>query len=191
MKMRVASLIVVAALGVTGCGDDEPDVVSAPDTIERTSAFDTLDSNGDSYLDADEIAETRDGDVWFDSWDADADSELDPDEIAGNAFELWDADGNGTVSETEWQDATELWYPEDATVTVFSDWDGDGDSELDTDEFTERFDASLLGESWSTGTIDESTFENAYFELYDADDDGKVSDVEWRTGSAIWGTPEE
>lgn len=78
----------------------------------------------------------------FEAWDADADSELDSDEITGNAFELWDADGNGTMSNEEWEDGTELWYPQPATVTAFSDWDGDGDSEIDADEFREAWDIS-------------------------------------------------
>lgn len=187
MKPTAIAALALVALVLSGCGDDEPEEVSVPTTIG--TEFDTLDANGDSYLDADEIDESSDR--LFDAWDADADSELDPDEIAGNAFKLWDADNSGTVLESEWKSATELWYPSNSELVVFSDWDADGDSELDADEFSERFDLSALGESWTQDSFNKSTFKNAYFELYDSDDDGKVTEVEWRTGSSIWGTPPE
>ena len=188
MKIHVTSLLIAGALAFAGCGDDDPAVDSA---VDDPVTFGTLDANGDSYLDVDEIAESADDNGLFDAWDADADSELDPDEVSGNAFELWDTDGNGTVSEAEWKAGTALWYPDGARLAVFSDWDSDGDSELDTDEFSERFDVSALGEAWTSGPVGESTFREAYFELYDTDDDGRVSEPEWRTGSAVWGTTAE
>ena len=190
MWKRIVSVLVIGVLALVGCSDDEPDIQGAPAEAD-IGAFDTLDANGDSYLDVDEIAESEDDLGVFDAWDVDSDSELDRDEIAGNAFELWDADGNGSVSEVEWKDGTERWYPADVEVTVFGDWDGDGDSELDADEFNENFDVSSLGESWRSDTVSESTFKLGYFELYDEDDDGKVSESEWESGSAVWGTPEE
>ncbi|MFP5363202.1 MAG: hypothetical protein ACLGI5_10800 [Thermoleophilia bacterium] len=151
--------------------------------------FDTLDGNGDSYLDNDEIRESADVSGTFDAWNTDADSELDPDQITGNAFRLWDRDGNGRLSEDEWKTGTELWYPDDAEVVVFDDVDGDGDSELDADEFAERFDVSALGETWSSDTLDENEFKSAYFGLYDTDDDGRVSRSEWTYGPSAFGIP--
>ncbi len=153
--------------------------------------FDTLDANGDSYLDTDEIAESADVRGVFDAWDADADSELDRDDIAGNAFRLWDRDGDGNVSEQEWRTGTDLWYPDGADLVVFDDVDGDGDSELDRDEFSERFDVSALGEAWEPARLDQRTFERAYFGLYDTDDDGRISKDEWRYGAHAFGTPAE
>ncbi len=155
------------------------------------SDFDTLDANGDSYLDADEIAESADAASFFDAADADADSELDRDEIAGNAFRLWDRDGSEAVTEEEWKTGTDLWYPTKSKVTVFADIDNDGDSELDADEFAERFDLSALGESWQEQTYTRDTFRSAYFELYDRDDDGKVTEDEWTYGASAFGTPAE
>lgn len=155
------------------------------------SDFDTFDANGDSYLDADEIAESADATGFFEVWDADADSELDRDEIAGNAFRLWDRDGSNTVSEEEWRTGTELWYPTKSKLVVFDDVDDDGDSELDADEFAERFDLSALGEAWQPQTYTKDTFKRAYFELYDTDDDGQVSEDEWAYGGSAFGTPAE
>jgi hypothetical protein len=153
------------------------------------AGFGTLDANGDSYLDDDEIRESADADSVFDSWNADADSELDRDQIPGNAFRLWDRDGNKKISEEEWRSGTELWYPEDVDVVVFDDADGDGDSELDADEFDERFDVSALGEAWTPPAFDRARFKRAYFSLYDTNDDGRVSKDEWEYGATAFGTP--
>lgn len=151
--------------------------------------FDTLDADGDSYLDGDEIRESADVPGQFDAWNADADSELDRDEIAGNTFRLWDRDGNKKISQEEWETAAELWYPDDAEIVVFDDADGDGDSEVDADEFAERFDVTALGEAWTPGTLEKSAFKRAYFGLYDTDDDGRVSEDEWDYGASAFGTP--
>lgn len=190
-RISALTLAVAVSLGLSACGDDPEVAVDEPVTTVDVDATDfaTLDANGDSYLDVDEVAEWADDAGVFSAWDVDADSELDPDEITGNAFELWDADGNGTVSQEEWETGVDLWYPNDAEPIVFSDLDNDGDSEVDADEFAEHVDLSPLGESWTADSFDEQTFRNAYFELYDQDNDGQVSELEWTTGTAAVGTP--
>lgn len=185
-RAKVAITIGVGAMLMTGCAEDGPEPIE-----DGATAFATLDESGDSFLDADEVAEWVDERGVFGVWDIDEDSELDRDEIAGNAFELWDSDGSGRIDEDEWERGTELWYPDDNSPVVLADVDGDGDSELDADEFTEAVDASILGERWSTDTLDERTFKVAYFELYDADDDGRVSEMEWSDGAATFGTSVE
>ena len=173
-----------AAIDASSVRDVDSDVAAT-----AAGDFDTLDANGDSYLDSDEIGESADARGVFDAWNADADSELDRDDVAGNAFRLWDRDGNGKVSEEEWKAGTDLWYPEDAELVVFDDVDGDGDSELDRDEVLERFDLSAMGEAWDVEGLDKTTFKRAYFSLYDTDDDGRVSKAEWAYGAAAFGTP--
>lgn len=39
--------------------------------------------------------------------------------------------------------------------------------------------------------MEEDKFKRAWFELYDTDDDGKVSKAEWVGGKAAFGTPAE
>ncbi len=184
-SMAIAGLTL--ALALSGCGDDSDDPVATPTTVAPVDNFTTLDRNGDSYLDLDEIAEWKDRDGVFTRWDADKDSELDRDEIAGNAFSLWDANRNGKISQDEWKQGTELWYPTGVDFRVYGDWDRDGDSELDADEFKERFDYSALGESWKARSLDKQTFKKAYFDLYDTDDDGRISASEWTQGSRVFG----
>ncbi len=178
-------------IGLGACDDPEPDAAADPGAVDVVDEFDTLDANGDSYLDVDEVAEWADDTGVFEEWDVDLDSELDRDEIDGNAFGLFDGNGDGTISESEWETGTELWYPGDSDLIVFNDVDGDGDSEIDADEFAERFDFSVLGETWTSESLDENTFKQAYFELYDADNDGSVSEQEWNSGSAFFGSPNE
>ncbi len=189
MRNSIAAAGLSLALALSGCGDESDDPAAAPPTAPTSDQdqFSTLDANGDSYLDVDEVAEWKDREGVFTKWDADVDSELDRDEIAGNAFSLWDADRNGKISQDEWKQGTDLWYPRGVDFRVYGDWDRDGDSELDVDEFKERFDFSALGESWKARSVDKQTFKKAYFELYDSDDDGKVSASEWTQGSRIFG----
>lgn len=199
MKTYIAALA-VGMLFLGACAD-EPDPVAVDETVDETidddpiddtagvDDFDTLDANGDSSLDEDEIAEWVDEEGVFDQWDSDADSELDEDEIHGNAFALWDSDGDGTITETEWQTGSELFLPADGEVVAMDDLDGDGDSELDADEFAEGFDVSLLGETWSADSLDETAFKQAYFELYDFNDDGQVTSDEFSKGSRFLGVP--
>lgn len=189
MKRNAAIAIAFAlALGLTACADDpEPDLAVDPTTVEPADTeFDTLDTSGDSYLDVDEVAEWAEGTEVFGDWDLDGNSELDRGEITGGAFELWDTDDNDIVSQAEWEDGVDLWYPDDADSVVFSDLDNDGDSELDVDEFSENVDLSPVGESWTADTLDEATFGDAYFELYDLDNDGRVSEDEWSSGVAVF-----
>lgn len=159
--------------------------------VDDATDFDTLDLNGDSYLDSDEIAEWADDVGSFESWDIDQDSQLDPDDMSRNVFGVWDLDGNGSISQNEWEGSATLSYPNDTDVIVFNDVDFDGDSEIDADEFKERFDFSVLGEAWTSNTFDEEKFKTAYFELYDADNDGKVSESEWTRGSVLFRTPND
>ncbi len=196
MKNALITATLSLAVVLAGCAD-EPDLADSgvepvgADDAAVGSDFNTLDTSGDSYLDTDEVAEWVDDSGTFEEWDADADSELDADELAGNAFQLWDSDDNGTVSEEEWKTGTDLWYTQSSNVAVFSDWDGDGDSELDEDEFTERWDASLMGEQWTTIPMGKDQFKANYFSLYDADDDGKVTEEEWRDGAASFGAADD
>ncbi len=79
-----------------------------------------------------------------------------------------------------------IWYPADADYGAFGDWDSDGDGDLDADEFNESFDVTALGDSWADDPLDEATFGDAYFELYDDDLDGEVSESEWQEGVDVF-----
>ena len=139
-----------------------------------------------------DVPSADDAQDWFagrlpDDWFTEVDVRVDRDEITGNAFRLWDSDGGGATSANEWEQGTDRWYPSTVTVVPLQDADGDGDSELDADEFAEQFDYTRLGEAWMTERLDQDTFEDAYFELYDSDDDGKVSETEFETGLPLLG----
>lgn len=66
---------------------------------------------------------------------------------------------NKKIDESEWRREPNLWYPDGVTHTTYADWDGEGDSELDLDEFAERFDFSALGKhpAWPTPGLDRYT----------------------------------
>lgn len=190
MKRIALSICAGLFLALASCGDDEPAVVDAPAAqSEEDDEFEVLDANDDEFLDVDEIPENEGREVFL-AWDTDRNAVLDRDEIHGTAFKLWDINRDGRISEAEWTQNADVWYSR-PVVEAFADWDNDGDSELDADEFSERFDLSAVGDRWAGETLEEAAFKDAYFELYDANNDGRVSRLEWQTGKAIWGTAPE
>lgn len=195
MRSGTAAAAVALTLALTACGSDEPEEVAVADSPAVDSdinavSFDTLDANGDSYLDLDELPEYVDRGL-FEAWDADADSEVDRDEIVGNAFELFDDDADGVVTQEEWETNAPRWLPTGTAIKPLVDVDADGDSELDVDEFSEAFDGDVFGEEWVDVPLDAQRFADAYFELYDLNDDGKVSQAEFDSGQAETGVPRE
>ncbi len=69
-----------------------------------------------------------------------------------NSYDMWDADGDGQLTEQEFNTGFE-------NNGLYDDWDANGDGSLSEDEF-----GSGLYDSW------------------DANDDGWLSDDEWDSG---------
>lgn len=179
------------AEGESAENEEMPDAEAAEEmamAAPEPDAFATADADEDAYLEVDEIS------LWFDEagilerWDVDRDSLVSRQEVLAHSFGLWDRDGDHALTEVEWQRGVDQWFPGDAEPIVFADWDDDGDSELDADEFNESFDVSVLGELWIED-LDRAVFKNAYFELYDLNDDGRVSRLEWDAALEFHGVP--
>ena len=186
MKHALAAATLLAVLGTGACGipEVESDSPKVDDRPDLTDSFTRFDADGDSVLDGDEIPELAEPAV-FDLWDADGDGEVTAEEARARAFTLWDSDGDGVVSDAEWGPATDLWFAEDASDIALSEWDLDDDGTLSGDEFTERFDVTELGSDWRADGLDSAGFAGAYAQLYDADDDGSVTEQEFRDGEPL------
>lgn len=178
----------VMTLVVTACATQTPDTVAVPDgsgvdADAGTITFDMLDADRDSYLDMAEMPALVHRGV-FKDWDADADSALDRNEIADTAFQVFDDDGNGVVTGREWVANAPRWLPRGTTVEPLLEFDADGDSELDVDEFAAILGGATFGDVWADAPLDEARFAEAYFGVYDLDDDGQVSHAEFESGQA-------
>ena len=186
MKHVLAAATLFAVLGTGACGipETESDTDTDYDGPDVTDPFVRFDANGDSVLDGDEIPELAEPAV-FDVWDLDGDGEVTAEEARVVAFQLWDTDGNGVVSDAEWGPATDLWFAEDVSDIALTEWDLDDDGTVEGDEFTERFDVTELGSDWRADGLDAAGFAGAYAQLYDADDDGSVTEEEFLAGEPL------
>ncbi len=133
-------------------------------TVEGTTSgtFADYDTNGDGYLDADEIASTYQND--FTGWDSDADGSLSEEEFASTTFGNADANQDGSISEDEWNAGY---------TSMYGNYSEDGDfANFDTDA-----DGSISSEEWTAGFAD-----SEWYSTYDADANGSISEEEWNSG---------
>lgn len=185
MGRYALALILTGFFALTACGPEEAELEEARE-IETTPApaagsFEALDGDGDSYLDADEMAEWVDDEGIFTAWDIDPDSELDADEINEGVFRVWDGNDDDRITEMEWETGVDFFYSDDLDSGHFQDWDLNGDSELDMDEVAEGLDATEWNEAWYTDddpVIDHDGFFDRYFTLWDRDEDGVIDRAE-------------
>lgn len=186
MKHVLAAATLFAVLGTGACGipETESDTEAAYEGPDITDSFAKFDADGDSVIDGDEIPELAEPAV-FDAWDLDGDGEVTSEEARVVAFDLWDTDDDGIVSDDEWGPATELWFAEDVSQIEISEWDLDGDGTVNGDEFTERFSVDQFGSDWRADGLDAAGFAGAYAQLYDADDDGSVTEEEFLAGEPL------
>lgn len=164
-------------------------LLTAASTAVAQQGFETLDADGDSYLDADELAEWVDDEGMFTRWDIDGDSEVDADEVNEAIYTILDLDDDDVLSEAEWTTGAMYLYPDDVDPGIFTDWDLDGDSELDLDEVAEGLDVTNWNEDWygaADPVLGYDEFIDRFYTLWDLDDDGLLDTVEYHGGAAYW-----
>lgn len=72
-------------------------------------AFTEWDANGDSVLDANEVAEGFERENLYDTVDRDSDALIDDEELADWWFDIWDVDDDQTIDTTEWDQIGTEW----------------------------------------------------------------------------------
>lgn len=100
------------------------------------------------------------------------------------AFDTWDVDGDGNITESEFEQA---WTETD----YYSTWDTNGDGNIDSEEWTiglQRVGYSPADEvngyfnDWDDDAnrlLDEQEFMDAWFENWDTNGDGQVTPAEY------------
>lgn len=121
----------------------------------------------------------------FSDWDADANNSLEAGEFASGLFQQFDADSDGTLTSSEWDDGFDNWYEEQAVDLDFSEWDSDGDGALSENEFKQQYESSGLFDQYRTTTnvdlstdeLTEDEFADSMFDWMDSNrDDSLVED---------------
>lgn len=121
--------------------------LAAPAAAQATMDWDTDASGG---LSRDEWDAGMGSSTTFGDWDANADSSLDSTEFSGGLFSRFDADGDGRLSEQEWEDGFVTWHGEAAGGADFASWDSDGDGAINREEFVAGYDSQGLFDGFRT-----------------------------------------
>jgi len=106
------------------------------------------------------------------------------DEFEHRVFKKWDRDGDGHVTESEWQEGVDLLWRR--PQGKWPDWDRDGDARLDFPEVKEGLEKRDLYEQVDTngdGVIDDKELAAWLFRVFDADHDGRADRAGWE---ATW-----
>lgn len=140
------------------------------------------DTNADGVLDEAEFGEALGTSELFERWDTDAEGSVDRAELLQGVYDLWDRDGDGDLSVSEWDDSVDLWYGEDAVNLRVEEWDSDGDGVVGPFEFAEAINDTALfakiGIDAGEGPLTPEVLETALFDLADADDSAFVAEDE-------------
>ncbi len=147
----------------------------APTTTE--APFAQWDIDQSQTLQREEFAQwARDEGVFDDLIGEDG---LDRDGLAERIHAGLDRDGDGTVTEMEWQETSSRLFDNPGT---WSDWDADGNAELDTDEVSQGLEGhGLFGEVDADAdmTVNEMELGDFLFDALDANDDDALDPAEW------------
>ncbi len=152
--------------------------LSASPSMAQTSYSD-LDHGNDLQLSQAEFDNTFGRDL-FAAWDTDSNRNIDEDEFYRGVFDLFDADGDGTLSLSEYDDGWSGWFNTQNYVG-FTELEADGDGVLAVEEFRAGLAATDLYERWTyDGALGEEEFTTAIFSIYDVDSDGMLTQEEFR-----------
>lgn len=192
---RWLGMILVAALAAGACTEQErADTDVETDEVADTTAATPDPDNPDLAVwntDADARLEQEEFNAWlaerdfYGEWNTDGAEGLTAPEFGAGLFEVLDANDDGQVSETEWEDAGDAW----TGGAPLSEWDTSGDGTLDEGELAAGVATTDRWDTWdqdSSGLLEESEFNQAVFGAWDADEDGYVDESEWRANFDLW-----
>jgi len=194
-RAGIIGLFAMPGLLLGGCAPDtgqqmddvEAEAAEAPPTQRpTTTAFGQWDINQDQSLQRDEFNGWSTDEGVFDDWIGD--EGFDREAFRENVREAWDVDGDGSITEQEWQAGTQALYP-NAQVGTYVDWDVDGDGALTQEEMAaadERVDIQGQLDANGDGTVDQRDLGDFFFEVFDANDDGQLDTTEWEVGRSTW-----
>lgn len=137
------------------------------------------DQSGD--VDENEFQQWWDQNVRTADWNADQEEGLTREEYYEAMVQRIDGDGDGRITQQEWQDRTSnLWG--DATPQQFSAIDTDGDGTVTTAEARralEDADLYVQVDENQDEVVDDEELRNWFRGVFDLNDDGRIDSSEW------------
>lgn len=193
----------LGSLVLVGCAEQEADdldtgmeadpamederAVAAESAIDTSSTdLATWNTDADARLGPDEFDGWLEEQDVYAGWDTDGTEGLSAEEFAAGLLAVLDANDDGEIGETEWEDHGSAWGGEEA---VFADLDADGGGSLDEPELSVAIQNGPHWSEWDAngdGSLSESEFHGAVFGVWDANDDGFVDESEWQANFDLW-----
>ena len=123
---------------------------------------------------------------YYNDSDANNNGILDSNEFGTYVYNRWDRNGDGFITDDEWQVSTTRWYPAGTTVyKTYPDWDANNDGHIDSTEFGTVVTTTKLYETWdvdSDNTIEGEEYAKSSFRVLDENDDGSLTLKEYQAG---------
>lgn len=135
--------------------------ITAFPTMAQEAAW---DANADGELSVEEFSTGFADTGLYSEWDADGSGSLEVSELREGFYNIHDDNGDGIISEEEWDDGV--------FETDFQEWDENGDAQLDQEEFTNVFEGTVGDwDAEGDGNLTENEFSEGVFDTYNLDDD--------------------
>jgi hypothetical protein len=189
IALSTLPLLLLAACGPDRDRDDANVGAEAaeapPATRPAETPFASWDQNQDRLLQRAEFNAWARDEGLFD--DMVGDDGLDREALNQRIYDRWDMDGDGTVTEIEWQAGAGDVY--DLDYGNWTDWDADGDSQLDMNELAEAHERIGFWNELdrnADGRIDDEDLGDWFFNLFDTNDNDALDPQEWDMGRGGW-----
>jgi hypothetical protein len=193
----------LGSLVLVGCAEQEADDLDAgmePDpameaerSVAAESAVDTAstdlatwNTDADARLGPDEFDGWLQEQDFYAQWNTDGTEGLSVEEFGAGLLGVLDANDDGAIGQTEWEDAGSAWGGEGA---AFADLDADGGGSLDDPELVVAIQNGPHWSAWDAdgdGALSEDEFHGAVFGAWDANDDDFVDESEWQANFDLW-----
>ena len=155
-------------------------------TTGQVQSMTDWDSDTSGNLSRDEWSTGLTGSQIFTQWDTDANQSLSGSEFGVAAFSRFDANGDASLDQTEWDAGVNSMFSAEASGLQFSGWDADANGTITEAEFTQGFESAGLFDTFRTsGNLDVSAdgisaddFSNTMFDRMDTNRDGNIGSDE-------------
>lgn len=146
-------------------------------------------SRGDSGVDEWDFAKAVEVLGLHEAWDANGDGLVSEREFEATVFQIWDADDSGVVERSEWRQAASAWHRSQQPVGGFVDWDPDGDGQIGRDELRDGVLTTNLFRYWDAnddGYLTQAEFASEAFAVWDSSNNGTIERQEWERAVPKW-----
>lgn len=156
-------------------------------SVSFAQVYEDFDTNSDDTVDREEFNQGYGNN--FSQWDRNQDGTLDDREFYETTFNRMDEDGDGMLSQNEWENGYDNLYSDYVGTSDYSLYDEDGDEMISSEEFYMGMSDSDYYNTYDTnrdGSIDQTELSDTVFDTWDENGDGVIDRTEYDSYSAYY-----